>query len=104
MRGWLGESRAALHLLALVQPAMHRSGHLCQRDVALAEALVERIGIRESKVAQDFRQRRGAHTQPVQFALEHLPPLLAVLRFILLAEPATDFRTARSRSVRTWRA
>ncbi len=98
MRRGLGEPWAALDFLVLVQSPMHRAGHLRQRDVALAEALVERIGVCEPEVAEDFRQRRGPHAQPVQFALEHLPALFAVLVLVLLAKPAADLgATARRR-------
>ena len=71
---------------------MHRAGHLRERDVALTEALVERLGIRQAEVGEDLGQGRGPDTETVELPLEHLLALLAVLHLVLLAEPRTHFR------------
>jgi hypothetical protein len=86
--GVRGLEGTRLRRLTLVQAPMHRAGDLRERELAFAEAEVERVEGGQPEFGEDLGQGRRAHAEAVELALEHLASLLAVLAFVELAEEA----------------
>ena len=77
--------------------ALDRAADLRGVDLAFADRLVERFGVRQVELADQLRQRDGVDRQALQLAFQDLLALLPVLVLVELAEPGAHLAAVARR-------
>src|SRR6185295_11216762 len=77
-----------------VRTPLNRSGDLGAVEVAGADRNVQRVGIAQPELVDQFGQRKVASTEALELALQNLPSFGTVLRLVALAKEAAHLGAA----------